>query len=59
MEDSRIVDLYWCRDARAVEETQAKYGRYCYSVAHNILGNHADAEECAALLRDFFSQKRK
>ena len=45
MEDSRIVDLYWCRDARAVEETQAKYGRYCYSVAHNILGNHADAEE--------------
>lgn len=45
MEDSRIVDLYWQRDQRAVEETQKKYDRYCYSIAHNILENVPDAEE--------------
>lgn len=45
MEDSRIVDLYWQRDQRAVEETQAKYGRYCHAIANNILENAADAEE--------------
>ena len=45
MEDSRIVDLYWQRDAHAVEETQAKYGRYCYRIAQNILENPSDAEE--------------
>ena len=45
MEDARIVDLYWARSEKAIEETSAKYGNYCYAIAHNILANHEDAAE--------------
>ena len=46
MQDDRIVELYWERDEKAISETHKKYGRYCYSIAYNILHNHEDAEEC-------------
>lgn len=45
MDDSRIVELYWLRDQRAIEETQAKYGTYCNSIARQILDSREDAEE--------------
>lgn len=45
MEDSRIVELYWQRSESAIEETAAKYGKYCYSIAYNILANAEDAKE--------------
>lgn len=48
MEDSQIVALYFDRDQRAIEETAAKYGSYCYSIAHNILKNKEDAEEAVS-----------
>jgi RNA polymerase sigma-70 factor (ECF subfamily) len=46
MEDDRIISLYWQRDERAIRETETKYGRYCYTVAYNILHSHEDADEC-------------
>jgi RNA polymerase sigma-70 factor (ECF subfamily) len=46
MEDGQIVELYWQRSDRAIEETQRKYGAYCRAVANGILRNEADAEEC-------------
>lgn len=46
MEDKQIVDLYWARSENAIAETSQKYGRYCYYIAHNILRNHEDSEEC-------------
>ncbi len=46
MEDKDIVALYWQRSQKAVEETASKYGKYCYSIAYNILNNNEDAEEC-------------
>lgn len=46
MEDSRIIDLYWRRSESAIAETSNKYGRYCYSISHNILHNDEDAKEC-------------
>lgn len=46
MEDKQIVQLYWDRSQQAVEETSKKYGKYCYSIAYNILGNVGDAQEC-------------
>lgn len=46
MEDSRIINLYWERSESAIAETSNKYGRYCYSISHNILHNDEDAEEC-------------
>lgn len=45
MEDNLIVDLYWARSENAIAETAAKYGRYCYSIAYNILTNVEDANE--------------
>ena len=45
MDDKLIVDLFWRRSERAISETDAKYGRFCYRVAFNILGNQEDAEE--------------
>ncbi|MCM1045725.1 MAG: sigma-70 family RNA polymerase sigma factor [Candidatus Gastranaerophilales bacterium] len=46
MEDAEILDLYWERDVRAIHETQSSYGRYCHSIAFNILRNREDSEEC-------------
>lgn len=46
MEDSRIIELYWCRNADAIEKTADKYGDYCFSIANNILADRQDAEEC-------------
>ena len=46
MEDSAIIDLYWARDEQALPESDKKYGKLCRTVAHNILKNHEDTEEC-------------
>ena len=46
MEDQQIVELYWQRNELALSETKKKYGKYCYSIAYQILGNKEDAEEC-------------
>lgn len=46
MEDGQIVELYWSRSERAISETAAKYGSYCFSIARNILENREDSEEC-------------
>lgn len=45
MEDDRIVALYWERSEQAIKETDAKYGKYCYSIAYNLLHNTEDAGE--------------
>ena len=46
MEDHAIIDLYWAREEQALVETQRKYGSYCWTIAHNILKNREDTEEC-------------
>lgn len=46
MEDCRIIELYWQRNAEAITETDRKYGSYCSSIAENILHSKEDAEEC-------------
>ena len=46
MDDQTIVALYWERSESALEETQKKYGKYCHSIAYNILHSREDAEEC-------------
>lgn len=45
MEDARIVDLFWARSENAISEASAKYGKYCYTIAYNVLANHEDADE--------------
>lgn len=46
MNDKDIIRLYFDRDQRALSATAKKYGKYCTSIAKNILGNNEDAEEC-------------
>ena len=46
MEDAQIVELYWQRSDTAIEETAAKFGRYCLKIAANVLADRLDAEEC-------------
>ena len=48
MDDSKIIDLYWQRDEKAIEETDSKYGAYCRAVSMNMLGVREDAEECVS-----------
>ncbi len=46
MEDHQIIQLYEARKEQAIQETDVKYGRLCFQLAHNILWNREDAEEC-------------
>lgn len=46
MDDKAIVALYWERSEAAIEQSQQKYGKYCYRIADNILHNPQDDEEC-------------
>jgi len=48
MEDAKIIALYFARNEQAISQTDAKYGRYCYSIAQNILRSHPDSEECVS-----------
>ena len=45
MDDKKIVDLFFARDERALEETQSKYGGYCFQIAYHILNSVEDSEE--------------
>ena len=45
MIDEEIVDLYWQRDEQAISQTRQKYGRYLFTIAHNILHDPRDSEE--------------
>lgn len=45
MDDSQIVALFWQHNEDAIAEAQKEYGRYCFSIANQILRNEADAEE--------------
>lgn len=35
MDDDSIVALYFARSEQAIQETDAKYSGYCYSIAYN------------------------
>ena len=48
MEDQGIIALFFDRSEQAIEETDKKYGGYCYSIAYNILFNREDSEECVS-----------
>ena len=45
MEDSQILELYFARSETAIQETDRKYGGYCYKIAFGILADRQDSEE--------------
>ena len=46
MDDREIINLYNLRNEQAIAETSEKYGKYCFSIAHNILRCNQSSEEC-------------
>lgn len=46
MDDGRIIELYFKRSEKAVEESRNKYGKYCNIIADNILHSNEETEEC-------------
>lgn len=48
MNDSEIISLYFDRSEQAIQQTDLKYGRYCYAIAWNILRSNEDSEECVS-----------
>ena len=44
--DQAIIELYWARDQLAIRESDEKYGPYCRTIAHNVLQDRLDSEEC-------------
>ncbi len=53
MEDSQILELFFCRDEAAVRCADQKYGAALFSISLNITDNSRDSEEC---LNDTFLQ---
>lgn len=53
MEDGKIIERFWARDEAVLSDVSDKYGRYCRTIARNILDNEQSVEECVqdALLR--------
>ena len=45
-EDSRIVEMFFARDERAISAVSDKYGAALRRIAMNILGDDGLAEEC-------------
>ncbi len=46
MDDREIVELFWKRSEQAITQLNAKYGAAVRQVAHSILKDPQDAEEC-------------
>ena len=46
MDDANIIELYFKRDEKAIEETDFKYRKYLFSVAYNLLHEKLDCDEC-------------
>ena len=45
MDDRKIIELFFERSEKAIEESQKKYGRYISAVADSVLTSKEDAEE--------------
>lgn len=37
MDDSKIVELFWSRNEKAIDEVSAKYSRYCLIILLSVL----------------------
>ena len=44
--DTELLELYWSRDEKAIQNTQHKYGGICTMLSNRILNNRLDVEEC-------------
>ncbi|MCH5198548.1 MAG: sigma-70 family RNA polymerase sigma factor [Oscillospiraceae bacterium] len=45
MDDLEIIELFWNRNEKAINETQKKYNSFLMRIANAVLGNPLDCEE--------------
>ena len=45
MEDQKIIALFFARKEQAIQETDRKYGGFCYCIANRILNDPEDSQE--------------
>ena len=45
-DDERIIELFFHRSERAIQELDDKYGKACRRLSHSIVNSEQDAEEC-------------
>lgn len=48
MEDQEIYALYFKRNEQAIAATHQKYGSWCRGIAHRILNNKEETDECVS-----------
>lgn len=48
MEDAKIIELFWARDEKAIEETASAHGSKLHRLAQRIVLNREDAQECVS-----------
>jgi len=46
MTDEKIIELYFARDGKAIEETDFKYKKHLFSIAYNVVRDRLDCDEC-------------
>lgn len=44
--DEQLIELFWLREEKAIQETDKKYGKFLFNIAYNILHDRLDCEEC-------------
>lgn len=45
-DDAKIIELFFARSGQGIQVLDAQYGKVCRKLAHNILRDSRDAEEC-------------
>ena len=48
MTDAQMIALYWDRDEEAIRQTDLHYGSKLHHLAHKIVQNFEDAQECVS-----------
>jgi len=48
MTDEKIIELFFDRSEKAINELDKKYGKVFYKISNNILNDRLDAEECVS-----------
>ena len=46
--DEKIIELFFQRSEKAINELDKKYGKVFYKISNNILNDRLDAEECVS-----------
>lgn len=44
--DELIIEKFFARDEKAIDDTNTKYGDLCRCISYNILKNSSDTDEC-------------